>query len=130
MAVKIIRLKSGEELVADVKEVMNRADEGDRPIAYMLDQPCIIGLEQEKEPEYLTEDGSEDQIQARLIIRKWMIFTNQTQQMIPLDWVVTFADPTDDVLGVYNQRLEAEQAEPVNTTEEEINADPDPTVQE
>ena len=130
MAVKIIRLKSGEELVADVKEVMSKADGGDRPIAYMLDNPCLIGIEQEQKPELLNEDGSEDQIQARLVIRKWIIFTNQTQQMIPLDWVVTFSDPTEDVLNVYNKRLEAEQVEQVNTTEEQINEDTDLIVEE
>jgi len=129
MAVKFVKLKSGEELVADVKEVFKQKGD-DRPLAYMLKDACILGVEQESQPELLNEDGTEDAIVARLVLRKWIVFTDDNEQVVPLDWVVTFANPSQDVINVYEKRMEVDRAEQVNTTGEDTDADSGSTIQE
>ena len=146
MAVKLVRLKSGEEIVANIKEVFSK-ENNERPLAYVFEDACIVGLEQSK-PEVLNEDAPhEENIETRIVMRKWLVLTEDKSHMIPLDWVITFANPAPDVLKVYEARVQAdtepatlnfdggEQPETLNDianeiTEEPINEDSDSTIQE
>jgi hypothetical protein len=115
MALKLIRLKSGEELIANVKEIFSK-ENNERPLAYMFEDPCVVAIEQNRD--FLTEEGENStDVGARIIMRKWLPLTDDVDHMVPLDWVITFANPAQDVVDIYNNRKPQETVEEQNDTD-------------
>ena len=58
MTVKLLLLKSGEDLIADISEMVSGEDENRHVIGYFLTKPCIVKM---REPTLLTEESTEEQ---------------------------------------------------------------------
>jgi len=56
MTVKLLLLKSGEDVVADVSEMVVGEEENRRVVGYFLSKPCIVKMQQ---PEVLSEQRNE-----------------------------------------------------------------------
>ena len=52
MTIKLMLLKSGEDIIADVSEMSVGEDDDRRVVGYFLNKPCIVKMRQ---PELLTE---------------------------------------------------------------------------
>jgi hypothetical protein len=101
MSVKLLILKSYEDVIADVKEMMS----GDKVIGYLLNNPFITKLEQGLEGE-----------PARVSFYPYAALSKQKEIPIPCDWVVSIVEPLDEVKQSY---LEQFNAEPQDFTPEE-----------
>ena len=44
MAIKLLLLKSGEDMIADVREMAYGEDDARRVVGYYLNRPCIIKM--------------------------------------------------------------------------------------
>ena len=55
MSVNLVILKSGEELIADVKEIKSGKD----VVGYFFDDPLTLHCEADEEPEILLEEETE-----------------------------------------------------------------------
>jgi len=53
MSIKLLLLKSGEDIIADVAEMASGEEENKRVIGYFLHKPCIVKL---KDSQILTEE--------------------------------------------------------------------------
>ena len=100
MAVKIAVLKSGEDVIADIKELVEK--ETDKQISLLFENPYVVTLEKQDNL-YLTEEKVEPS--ASIHFTPWMPLTKETKIMIPHDWVVTVVDPHDDILSSYLQKF-------------------------
>ena len=90
MSVKIALLKSGEKVIADIKELVSDEDENKSVYGYLFVKPKKVDL---NAPVFLSEDS------------QWCLITKDKEFVIPKDWIVTFMEPVDRLLGMYEESL-------------------------
>ena len=102
MTVKILLLKSGEDVIADLKEMVS-PDE--KVIGYFLTNPCVVKL--------IPKD-SEDESKRETAIRMypWMPLAKEKDIPLPTDWVVTIVTPIEKVEQMYKE--DVLNAKPIN----------------
>ena len=103
MTIKVLVLKSGEDVIADVQEMMSSEDQ---VIGYFLHKPCVIKLQ--------AKDTSSD-VSVRM--HPWIPFARD--KMIPLstDWVVTMVTPVESILEMYQTKVLEDGKETNQTTD-------------
>ena len=94
MTVKLILLKSGEDIIADVTEMIVGEGEEKKVIGYFFDKACIVKLKEGQEP---TEKKSAFQVS----MFPWMPLSEDTQIPVPADWVVTMVEPKQKLKTMY-----------------------------
>ena len=102
MTIKVLVLKSGEDVIADVQEMMSSSDQ---VIGYFLNKPCVVKL-QAKE--------TNNDVSVRM--HPWMPIARE--KMIPLstDWVVTMVTPVESIQEMYEKQVLEDGKETDQTT--------------
>jgi len=100
MTVKLLLLKSGEDLIADISEMVSGEDENRHVIGYFLNKPCIVKM---REPTLLTEESTEEQKKSafQVSLYPWMPLTVDKVIPVPSDWVVTIVEPIARLTQMY-----------------------------
>ena len=99
MTVKLAILKSGEDIVADIKEMIVGEGDDARVVGYHLNRPCGVSLNRKE----IAIDDEEDKVQIRLF--PWCPLTKNEKIPITADWVVTIVDPVDKVKQMYETEV-------------------------
>ena len=94
MSVKICLLKSGEEVVADVKELVNADDQF---VGYVFHKPVLITY---NNPEMLLEEDAS----LSLSFQPWFPLSKTDIPVSP-DWVITAVDPINQIEQMYTDSL-------------------------
>ena len=97
MSVQIALLKSGEEVIADIKEFR---DSDDNLVSYFFGEPHCIKI---KTQEILIE-AEDAPPKHELIFYKWMGLSKDKDIIVNKDWVVCIADPLDSIVDSYERR--------------------------
>ena len=97
MSVQIALLKSGEEVIADIKEFR---DSEDNLVSYFFGDPHCIRI---KTQEVLLE-AEDAPPKHELIFYKWMGLSKDKDIIVNKDWVVCIADPLDSIVESYGKR--------------------------
>ena len=92
MTVKILLLKSGEDVIADVKEMVSPDK---KVIGYFLSKPCIIKL--------LPKKSEGDKRETSISMYPWMPLAEEKEIQLPTDWVVTMVTPIKKVETMYKE---------------------------
>lgn len=100
MTVKLLLLKSGEDLIADISEMVSGENENRHVIGYFLNKPCIVKM---REPTLLTEESTEEQKKSafQVSLYPWMPLTVDKVIPVPSDWVVTIVEPIARLTQMY-----------------------------
>jgi hypothetical protein len=100
MTVKLLLLKSGEDLIADISEMVSGENENRHVIGYFLTKPCIVKM---REPTLLTEESTEEQKKSafQVSLYPWMPLTVDKVIPVPSDWVVTIVEPIARLTQMY-----------------------------
>ena len=103
MSVKLVMLKSGEDIIADVKELKSEQD----VVGYYFDNPLIVKMYQPEEPTVLNEDGSSREYESKISVQfyPWIPLTEESKIPCSADWVVTIVEPVQNVKALYQERL-------------------------
>jgi len=103
MSIKLVMLKSGEDLVADVKEIKSNED----VIGYYFDDPLIVKIFESDEPTVLNEEGSMTKYSSTIDVTfyPWMPLSKDTRIPCSADWVVTIVEPIDKLKIQYQEQL-------------------------
>ena len=107
MSIKLTLLKSGEQIISDMKELV--AEGQNQPHAYLLDNPHTIDINHK---EFITEDekiGGDFGINVSLL--PWIILSKDKKMIIPIDSVLTVVEPLASVTQLYLDKMEAFQIE-------------------
>ena len=99
MTVKLAILKSGEDIVADIKEMIVGEGDSARVVGYHLTKPCGVTLNSKN----IQIDDEKDTYQLKLF--PWCPLTKQEKIPIPSDWVVTIVDPIDKITAMYTKEV-------------------------
>ena len=99
MTVKLAILKSGEDIVADIKEMIVGEGDAARVVGYVLTKPVGVSLNRKE----ITIDDEKETVQIRLF--PWCPLTKNEKIPITADWVVTIVDPIDKVKKMYEKEV-------------------------
>ena len=102
MSVKLLLLKSGEQILADTKELRRKDDVPmvDKVYGYLLTQPHKVSA---NKPLVLTENVDE-QRNVEITLAPWILLTEDKLVTIPREWVITIVDPLESVLEMYTEK--------------------------
>ena len=97
MSIKLLLLKSGEDIISDVKE-MNVGTEEDRKIVgYFLNKPCIVKMQDPS----VVDDTEDGKAQFSVALFPWMPLTKEDNIPIAADWLITMVEPIDKLKQMY-----------------------------
>ena len=100
MAIKLILLKSGEDMIADVKEMTVGEDDARRVVGYYLNRPCVIKM---RGPNVIPElqKGNTKKAGYEVSLFPWIPLSAEETVPIPSDWLVTMVEPAFKLKEMY-----------------------------
>ena len=103
MSVQLVMLKSGEDIIADVKEIKSN----DEVVGYYFDDPQIVKVYQPEEPTVLNEDNSLKQYSSKINVTfyPWIPLAKDVRIPCSADWVVTIVEPVEKLKTQYLEKL-------------------------
>lgn len=101
MSIKIAVLKSGENVISDVKELVS----DDKTVGYLFEKPCLIDYDNGI---FLTEESPSRKGQIQVTLVPWIMFTEDEKIPVRHDWVVTVVEPVSKIKELYEEKLNAE----------------------
>tara|TARA_B100000900_G_scaffold122307_1_gene103228 strand:- start:452 stop:832 length:381 start_codon:yes stop_codon:yes gene_type:complete len=104
MTIKLLLLKSGEDMVADVQEMVVGEEDKRRVIGYYLNRPCVIKM---RDPNVIPEmqQGKTKKAGYEVSLFPWMPLSAEETIPIPSDWVVTMVDPAFKLKEMYTEDI-------------------------
>ena len=101
MTIKILVLKSGEDVIADIKEMMTPDN---KVMGYFLNRPCVVKLVTNA-PLSADETNPKSETKSEMVVRMYPWAPLAKEKDIPLtsDWVVTMVTPVEKVLKMYKE---------------------------
>ena len=104
MTVKLAVLKSGEDVIADIREMTvgdeDTPKEKQKVIGYYFIKPCGVTLKNKAIDVNETADGSYE-----LKLFPWCPLAKNDAIPMNTDWVVTIVDPVDKVKQMYETEV-------------------------
>ena len=98
MSIKLIVLKSGEDIIADVKELISE----ENVVGYLLQEPQRILSESIPS---LSEDEERKTVSnLKITLTPWIPFGSDQQVPVRPDWIVTIVEPIGDILKMYDEK--------------------------
>ena len=107
MTVKLVMLKSGEDIVADVKEIKSVEQE---VIGYFFHDPLIVKMYEPEEPTVLSE-GTTNKYSSKISILfyPWIPLSAEKRVPCSADWVITIVEPIENLKKLYQEKLDGRQ---------------------
>ena len=103
MSIKLLLLKSGEDIIADVTEMAVGEDENKRVVGYFLHKPCTIKM---LDPRTLgEEEGSKHKAGFQVSLFPWMPLSKEDTIPITADWVITMVEPIIKLKEMYQEDI-------------------------
>ena len=121
MAIKLAVLKSGEDVIADIREMM--VGDEDTPadqkkvVGYYFIKPCGVTL---KNKAIDVNESADDSYELKLF--PWCPLAKNDAIPMSTEWVVTLVDPVDKLKEMYQTEVLDKFKEVLKTREEESNA--------
>ena len=103
MTIKVLVLKSGEDVIADVQEMMSSENQ---VMGYFLTKPCVVKLQ--------AKETSSD-VSVRM--HRWVPFARETMIPVSADWVVTMVTPVEKIQEMYENQVLNDGKENDSTTD-------------
>ena len=100
MTIKLLLLKSGEDMIADISEMAYGEDDDRRVVGYYLNKPCVIKM---RDPNALDDmsEGRGRKAGFEVSLFPWIPLSADEDIPIPADWLVTMVEPTAKLTEMY-----------------------------
>ena len=111
MTVKLVMLKSGEDIIADVKEIKSEQD----VIGYFFHDPLIVKMYSPEKPVVLSEEngvesdhGTTKEISSKVGITfyPWVPLSAENKIPCSADWVITMVEPMQNLKKLYQEKID------------------------
>jgi|TARA_Y100001970_G_scaffold179189_1_gene218117 hypothetical protein len=103
MSVKLAVLKSGEQVIAEAKELVSKDEEKVR--GYLFTRPHKVVTAQ---PMLLTEEETQNDSSLEVTLSPWIILSADKEVVVPTDWVVTIVEPLESVVKMYQEKTDGQ----------------------
>jgi len=101
MAISILTLKTGDRVIAELKEIFDEEGDNKKGICLLMEEPYILQMDGST-PQYITEQvGAEYQIR----FSKWNPYSSDWQFKIPYDSVMTISNPEPGLEEAYKNKI-------------------------
>jgi hypothetical protein len=113
MSIKIALLKSGESVIANIKELVQE----DKICGYLFKNPYAVGLQ----PRFqlLTEEPSEESdVETNISFTSWIPFTMDKEIPVRYDWLVTVVSPAKQIQELYEEMINGQDDQSDSTDEQ------------
>tara|TARA_Y100001963_G_scaffold115471_1_gene160303 strand:+ start:340 stop:711 length:372 start_codon:yes stop_codon:yes gene_type:complete len=98
MTIKLLLLKSGEDIIADVTEMAVGEEKERSVVGYFLDKPCVIRM---RDPNLIKEEGPQKQSGFQVSLFPWIPLSKDTRIPVPSDWLITMVEPATKLKEMY-----------------------------
>lgn len=117
MSVKLVVLKSGENIISDIKEGFV----GEKLVCYILEKPCVVSVNGTyRIIENEDENKNTNESKVSISLNSWPSLSKDTTIELVLDWIVTIVEPNDQLKKMYEtQVLGIEQNDETISTDEQ-----------
>ena len=95
MTIKLLQLKSGEDIIANVEEMSVGEDAEKRIIGYYLNKACVVKLR--------NPNLKENKKGYEVSLFPWMPLSAEDTIPIVADWVVTIVEPVEKLVQMYTE---------------------------
>ena len=107
MSIKLTLLKSGEQIISDMKELVEEGK--DQAHAYLLENPQIVEI---NEKTFITEEEKQDgDFGINVTLLPWIVLSKDKRMVIPVDSVLTVVEPLESVTQLYLDKLKSFEME-------------------
>jgi hypothetical protein len=104
MSIKLIVLKTGENIVAEAKEATkknNSDDEYTLPEFYILEEPYLLSV---ADPYLIDEKMKVEKSSVKVQMTPWNIFSDDSSIVLFPDSVLTIVNPIKSIVEMYEER--------------------------
>ena len=91
MSIKIAVVKTGEQIISRVEEMLLE----EKVVGYFFNKPCLVKT---SDPKVNKKNGGAS---FDINLSPWIPLGRGTRFPVPLDWIVTFIDPVDELHKMY-----------------------------
>ena len=102
MTIKLMLLKSGEDVISDVTEMRVGTEENSQVIGYHLNKPCVIKM---MNPNPQSEDGNKKKSAFEVSLFPWLPLSKDETIPIPADWLITMVEPVTKLTEMYTEDI-------------------------
>ena len=105
MSIKLVLLKSGEQVISEAKEIVSQDKEsGEREVhGYLFEKPHKVTVRTDI---LLTESVNlTDTREVQVSMTPWILLSSDDKITIPADWVVTIVEPVESVKEMYEEKV-------------------------
>ena len=95
MSVKLVLLKSGEDIVTDVQEMVVGDKENQRVVGYFFTKTCAVKMR--------TNEDEDKEKSFEISLFPWLPLTKDTKVPVINDWVITIVEPIDSLREMYEK---------------------------
>ena len=113
MAVKLAVLKSGENVIADIKQFV---DDNDKVISLVFSNPFSVQL---LTSELLFEENTSEEYEHKVAFYPWIVLSNDKIIEVDPSWVVCVVEPNEMIKTSYNNKMNS-TVEGIKTGEERV----------
>ena len=107
MSIQLALLKSGEEVIADIREFRDEAN--DTLVSYLFKDPYCVKI---KTSQVLVEE--ETRPKHEIAYYKWMTLSKDDDIIVNKDWVVCITNPLDTVKKNYEEKINGRRLDDPN----------------
>ena len=98
MTIKLVLLKSGEDIIAEVTEMAVGEEKEKSILGYFLERPCVIRM---RDPNLIKEEGPQKQSGFQVSLFPWIPLSKDTRIPVPADWLITMVEPAYKLKEMY-----------------------------
>jgi len=103
MTIKVLLMKSGEDVIADIKEMVSPEK---HVVGYFLTKPCVIKM---ANTDNITKEEldskSERKTEFTVNMYPWMPISKEKTIPVAADWIVTMVTPVDKIYQMYEEDI-------------------------
>ena len=103
MSIKLTLLKTGEQLISEMKELV--PEEQEQVHAYLLQNPHTVEID---EKQFVTQEEKKNgDFGINVTLLPWIILSQDSQMIKPVDSVLTVVEPHESVTQLYLDKLKS-----------------------
>ena len=110
MSIKLALLKSGETVIADMKELIS----DDKVCGYLFKYPHVVDYR----TQFLTEEKDSTTNDLQVSLTPWIVFSKDDRMPVPTNWIVTVVEPIDAIKKLYEEKSN-EQSSQTDSSDEQ-----------
>lgn len=101
MSIKLAILKSGETIIADIKELVS----DEKKCGYIFEDPQSISIKREMLSSNTEENNGISKGEIQISLSPWIVLTSEKQILVSPDYIVTVVDPVESVKQMYEEKV-------------------------